>query len=264
MSSGSPAFRALAAAAWEAAPEAAVVLGSGLGGAALRLRRPQTVQFGEVPGMLDASVRGHAGRLALGEWAGRRVLVFEGRLHYYEGHPWRTVCFPVHVAAQLGARCLVLANAAGGIHPALAPGSLMVIRDHIDWTRPCFWRQPRASPYSPRLATALIGEARTLGMVLHEGIYAAVTGPSYETPAEIRALRLSGADAVGMSTAREADAGHDLGIECAAVSCITNRAAGLAPGPLVHEEVLASAAAQAERLADLLEYFLGALSAINR
>jgi purine-nucleoside phosphorylase len=174
------------------------------------------------------------------------------------------VVLPAQTAASLGAGVLLLTNAAGGIHGALAAGSLMVIRDHIEWTRPYCWRLPGPgalggpwpSPYSPRLLQLLTEAARGLGMELHQGIYAAVTGPCYETPAEIRALKAWGADAVGMSTAREIQAGCDAGMECAALSCITNRAAGLSDGPLNHEEVLTTAAAQNERLADLLEGFL--------
>src|SRR5438445_1526167 len=140
----------------------------------------------------------------------------------------------------------------------------MVIRDQIEWTRPNCWRQAgpgglgcsRPAPYSPRLLQALTESAQELGFDLPRGIYAAVTGPCYETPAEIRALKICGADAVGMSTAREIQAGHDLGMECAAVSCITNRAAGLSAAPINHEEVLATAAAQAKRLSRLLDGFL--------
>jgi purine-nucleoside phosphorylase len=199
-------------------------------------------------------VAGHTGCLTLGEWAGKRILVFEGRLHFYEGHPWRGVTQPIQVAHFLGARILLLTNAAGGIRDELAPGSLMAIQDHIDWTRPHCWRHARhPSPYSPRLLEILTASARGLGFPLLSGVYAAVTGPCYETPAEIRAMKNWGADAVGMSTAREIEAGHGLGMECAAVSCITNRAAGFCTGPINHEEVLTTAAAQSERLADLLE-----------
>jgi purine-nucleoside phosphorylase len=209
-------------------------------------------------------VEGHRGRVSLGEWAGKRVLVFEGRLHYYEGHPWERVVLPVRTAASLGARVLLLTNAAGGIHEALGPGSLMAIRDHIEWTRPYAWRLPgpggtgpaRASPYAGRLLDLLARAAGPVGIELRQGIYAAVTGPCYETPAEIRALRACGAGAVGMSTAREIQAGCEAGMECAAVSCITNRAAGLSAGPLDHKEVLLTAAAQSERLVDLLGTFL--------
>ncbi|MCC6421721.1 MAG: purine-nucleoside phosphorylase [Gemmataceae bacterium] len=262
--SAAPTFTDLARAARTAAPEAALVLGSGMGTVADGLRREAAIPFGAVPGLTDTSIVGHRGRIALGEWAGRRVLVFEGRLHFYEGHPWERVVLPVQTAHALGARVLLLTNAAGGIHDALAPGSLMLVRDHLDWTRPYAWRlpgpgglgPPRPSPYAPRLIELLAEAGRALGSPLHRGVYGAVTGPSYETPAEIRALRACGADAVGMSTAREALAGYEAGMACAAVSCITNRAAGLSDGRLDHQEVLATAAAQRDRLAALLEGFL--------
>jgi purine-nucleoside phosphorylase len=174
---------------------------------------------------------------------------------------------PIQTAAALGTPVAVLTNAAGGIAEHLPPGSLMLIRDHVEWTRPYCWRHPgpgglgppRPSPYPAPLRAGLVRAAAALGFELPEGTYAAVTGPSYETPAEVRALRACGADAVGMSTAREVQAGADAGLGCAAVSCITNRAAGLSAGPLNHEEVLATAAAQGDRLARLLERFLTGL-----
>jgi purine-nucleoside phosphorylase len=248
-------FAAFAEAARAARPDAALVLGSGLGSAA-RLSGACAVPFAEVPGLPAATVAGHRGCLALGEWGGRRVLVFEGRAHFYEGHPWRDVTAPVRAAAFLGARVLLLTNAAGGIRDDLGPGSLMAVRDHIEWTRPYCWRQPGSSPYAPRLLDLLDEAAVAAGLALRRGVYAMVTGPCYETPAEVRALRAWGAHAVGMSTAREARAACDAGLECAAVSCVTNRAAGLGAGPLDHEEVLTAARAQSERLADLLEEFL--------
>ena len=257
-------YAALVASCREAPPRAVVVLGSGMGDAAARVRPECSVPFAEIPGLPAASVSGHRGRLTLGEWAGRRVLLFEGRLHRYEGLAWDDVTRPIRVAAELGARVAVLTNAAGGIRDDLAPGALMAVRDHIEWTRPDPWRQPgpgglggpRPSPYTPRLLD-LLGQAAADGdLSLARGVYAALTGPCYETPAEIRALRAWGADAVGMSTAREVQAGADAGLECAAVSLITNRAAGLAAAPPSHEEVLAVASAAAGRLADLLERFL--------
>jgi purine-nucleoside phosphorylase len=202
--------------------------------------------------------------LTLGDWAGRRVLVFEGRLHFYEGYPWSKVIQPVRIAHELGARVLLATNAAGGIHPELGPGSLMAIRDHVLWTVPRPWLQPgpgalgpaRPSPYSPRLLNVLAEAAQALRIELHQGVYASLTGPCYETPAEIRALKSWGADAVGMSTAREVETAVDMGMECAAVSCITNQAAGLGSGPLDHKEVLAIAATQTESVAGLMEGFL--------
>jgi purine-nucleoside phosphorylase len=245
-------------------PEVALVLGSGMGAVVGRLRGVRSVPFLAVPGLSATSVEGHRGSLTLGTWAGRRVLVFEGRLHFYEGHPWCNVNAPVQTAAFLGAQVLLLTNAAGGIHDALGPGRFMVVRDHIEWTRPYCWRLPgpggvgpsRPAPYSPRLQHVLAQSADALGLELHEGVYAAVTGPCYETPAEIRALRTWGADAVGMSTAREIVTGFEAGLECAALSCITNRAAGLSATPIDHDEVLTTAACQANRLADLIEAFL--------
>jgi purine-nucleoside phosphorylase len=260
----SPAFGTLTEAVRTDPALVAMVLGSGMSFVAERWRRLHSVPFGDIPGLTATSVAGHKGCLTLGTWAGRRILIFEGRLHYYEGHAWENVVAPVRTAAALGVRILLLTNAAGGIHDALGAGSLMAIRDHIEWTRPYCWRQPgpgglggaRPTPYSARLLTILTQAAQDIGTPLYQGVYAALTGPCYETPAEIRALRTWGADAVGMSTTREIQTGFDLGLECAAVSCITNKAAGLSATPLNHEEVLATAAAQSERLGNLLERFL--------
>jgi purine-nucleoside phosphorylase len=246
---------------------AALILGSGMSDLAGRCQILGRVAYGDVPGMTATSVAGHRGSLALGEWVGRRVLFFEGRLHRYEGHSWDSVVQPVRLAHQLGAPVLFLTNAAGGIHDALVPGSLMAIRDHIELTWPASWKRPgpgglggeRASPYDSKLLELLQQAADSLEMQLPTGIYGAVTGPCYETKAEIRALKTWGADAVGMSTAREIQQGHDLGMACAALSCITNKAAGLSDTAINHEEVLTSAKAQGERLADLIEGFLGRL-----
>src|SRR5262249_41248799 len=241
-------------------PRVAIVLGSGLAGIARRLERARSISFAELPGVEPTSVAGHTGVLFAGEWAGRPVLIFGGRLHFYEGRTWDQVVAPMGFAASLGARLLVLTNAAGGIHEALGPGSLMGIRDHLEWARPNRWQLGTGlSPYSGRLLHGLSAAAAELGITLRQGVYAAVTGPCYETPAEIRALEALGADAVGMSTAREAHAACDLGLECAGISCVTNRAAGLSPGPIRHDEVLTTAAAQSDRLADLLERFLSRL-----
>jgi purine-nucleoside phosphorylase len=240
-------------------PRVALILGSGLGPLAQRMWEVREVPFRGVPGLEGPSIPGHRGSLLLGDWAGQAVLVFSGRLHYYEGHPWRRVVQPVHIARELGAEILLVTNAAGGIRADLNPGDLMAIRDHIEWTRPYCWRHPdppRPSPYCPVLTARLQQAAARLGIGLAAGVYAQVTGPSYETRAEIRALRAWGADAVGMSTAREVQAGAERGLRCVAVSCITNKAAGLGTGPVNHEEVLETAAGQRERLAGLIEAFL--------
>ncbi len=228
----------------------------------------QSVPFAEIPGLPPASVHGHKGCLTLGDWAGRRVLLFEGRLHYYEGHPWEVVVRPLQTAAALGACVALLTNAAGGIADALGPGREPDgrIRDHVEWTRPFFWRHPgpdaRPSPYSARLLQTLARAAKSLNCQLHEGVYTAVTrSRSYETPAEIRARwRAGAATRSACPTAREVQAGPTTpALECAAISLITNKAAGLAGATLNHEEVLAIAAAQSARLADLLERFLVAV-----
>jgi purine-nucleoside phosphorylase len=244
-----------------ARPSVGFILGSGMGAVADRLTNPQSIPFDEIPELAPTSVDGHKGYLTLGAWLGRPVLIFEGRLHCYEGHSWRKVVLPVVTAQYLGVSLLVFTNAAGGIHESLVPGSFMAIRDHIEWTKPYCWRlsgpgglgTERPSPYSGRLLGILKQAARSLGMEHHEGVYGAVTGPCYETSAEIRALNSMGADAVGMSTAREVQTAFDAGLECLGISCITNRAAGLSQAPINHEEVLATASLQSKRLADLLE-----------
>jgi purine-nucleoside phosphorylase len=240
-----------------APPAVFVVLGSGMGTIIDRVKPAASLRFVDIPGLPSSSVQGHRGRLTLGEWAGRSVLVAEGRLHYYEGHSWDVVVRPIRLAAEMGARVAILTNAAGGIRADLGPGSLLPIRDHLEWNRQYPWRHPRQdSPYAPRLAVVVCQAGKTLGLTLSPGVYAALTGPNYETPAEIRALRAAGADAVGMSTSREIQAGTEAGLECGAVSLITNPAAGLAPVALDHAEVLAAASAAAERLGDLLEEVL--------
>lgn len=253
------AFAAFTAECQAQPPEIALVLGSGLGVVAERVHRLAGIPFGAVPGMSGTTVAGHRGRITLGEWVGQRVLLCEGRLHFYEGHAWEEVVRPVRTLAALGARRLVLTNAAGGIRDDLAPGSLMALTDHLDCTRTYFWRESgtaQASLYSGPMRHGIVDAGRALGIDVRQGVYAQVTGPCYETPAEIRALRTWEADAVGMSTGREAEAAQAAGMECAALSCITNRAAGLVSTPPSHEEVMATASAQGQRLADLLERWL--------
>jgi purine-nucleoside phosphorylase len=241
-------------------PRVALVLGSGLGDLADSFACDLAVPFGAVPDMEPTTVAGHKGELRLGTWAGQRILLFLGRLHYYEGHAWRSVEQQVPLAHALGAEILLLTNAAGGIRADLGPGSLMPIRDHLEWTRPFPWHQlatgGRPSPYAARLLDVLDGAAQAAGLATSPGVYAQVTGPCYETSAEIRALRACGADAVGMSTCREINRGHALGMECAALSCITNRAAGLADAPIHHDEVMAIGRTVREPLIQLVEAFL--------
>jgi purine-nucleoside phosphorylase len=245
-------------------PHTAIVLGTGLGGLADILADATIISFADVPQLAGATVAGHRGDLLLGKWSGQRVLVFAGRLHYYEGHSWERVVAPVRIAKEIGVRVFLATNAVGGIRADLTGGTLVALRDHLEWTRPFFWRQPdpgglglaRPSPYSPALIERLQTAARREGFELPTGVYAQVTGPSYETPSEIEALRRCGADVVGMSTAREIQIGVELGLECAAVSCVCNQAAGLSAVPIQHTEVLDVAAQMRERLTRLVQRFL--------
>jgi purine-nucleoside phosphorylase len=263
----SAAFEAFCKETRELANLTALVLGSGMGSVTDRITPRKAISFGDVPGLVPPTVAGHKGQIILGDLAGRPVLAFTGRLHFYEGHPWEKVVRPIEIAAELGAKVLVLTNASGGINEALQPGSLMALTDHIEWNRPNCWKYPgpgglggeRPSPYSVRLLDELGHASTTAGVPLHRGIYLSVTGPCYESPAEIRAAREVGADAVGMSTTREALHGAELGLEVAAISCVANRAAGLSGGPLSHKEVLEVVARASANLADLLAAFVAAL-----
>jgi purine-nucleoside phosphorylase len=248
----------------------ALVLGSGMGAVTDRINPRAAVSFGDVPGLVPPTVAGHKGQIILGDLAGRPVLAFTGRLHFYEGHPWAKVVRPVEIAAELGAKVLVLTNAAGGINEALRPGSLMALTDHIEWNDPhtsfatlrrsvaLVSEASRTNPYSVQLLGNLENAARDAHVPLQRGTYLSVTGPCYETPAEIRAAREIGADAVGMSTTREALRGAELGMEVLAISCVANRAAGLSGTPLSHKEVLEVVATASANLAELLTAFVEA------
>jgi purine-nucleoside phosphorylase len=252
-------FEAFATTARAHSPRVAVVLGSGLGTVPQRFEEFSSVSFADVPGLATTSVMGHSGSICLGTSVSRPILIFRGRLHLYEGHPWDRVTTPIHLMAGLGVKIVLLTNAAGGIHDSLGPGDLMVLRDHLFLQMPNAWKavaEPRTPPYSRRLIELLQQCERERGRNLMAGVYAALTGPCYETPAEIRALKALGADAVGMSTAAEANAAATLGLEVAAISCITNKAAGLTGGILDHREVLANAARPAERISEILETIL--------
>lgn len=243
-------------------PEAAVVLGSGLGGFVSHLERPRTLAYSAVPGFPAAAVQGHAGELVAGRLGGRDILVQRGRFHAYEGHDTATLTLPVRLAAGLGVRVLIVTNAAGGIHPLLAPGDLMLIADQVNLS----FRNPLTGPVAPgetrfpdmsdaydaglrRMALAV---AREESVAVREGVYAGMPGPAYETPAEIRMLRRLGADAVGMSTVLEVVTARALGLRCLGFSIITNRAAGLGSGTLTHADVLARAGLAGEALGRLL------------
>lgn len=230
------------------APEVVAVLGSGLSALADGLDDAVEVPFAEVPGLPGAGVVGHAGRYVFGRIGGRPVLMQAGRLHLYEGHAPARVVAPVRIAHGLGARTVVVTNAAGGIHRALVPGSVMLIDDHLNlmWSSPLAGvvrdgeeRFPDMSePYDRELQAFAERTALDRGIAVVRGTYAAVPGPSYETPAEVAMLARLGADAVGMSTVPEVITARALGMRVLGLSLITNRAAGLAGTALSHDEVL--------------------------
>jgi purine-nucleoside phosphorylase len=261
------AFEELFERAKQRPPRVAFVLGSGLSELAEHIDTLVTVPFLMVPGLEEPTVAGHKGSLRLGTWQGQSILLFSGRLHYYEGHPWRRVLQAVHICRELGVQFLLLTNAAGGIRDDLVPGSLMLLEDHIQWTRSYCWRLPgpggigptRPSPYDEGVRQLLVRSAQEAGVRLASGIYAQVTGPTYETVAEVRALQSVGADAVGMSTAHEIQVASELGLRCGAISCITNRAAGLAPGKIHHGEVIANTSGPCGQLAQIFAGFLRSL-----
>jgi purine-nucleoside phosphorylase len=247
-----------------AVPDVAIVLGSGLGDFASRLENAVSVPYGELPHWPSSKVIGHEGRLVLGSLGTRRVAVLSGRAHFYEGHDLRTVTFAARAIARLGVRTLVLTNAAGGINVALTPGTLMVMDDHIN----LLGSNPLVGPnedafgarfpdmsevYSKRLRGIADAVAHDQGLRLGHGVYVALHGPSYETPAEIRFLRTIGADAVGMSTVPEAIVARHMGVEVLGISCITNAAAGVLPQPLNHDEVMEVARQVRGAFAALLE-----------
>jgi purine-nucleoside phosphorylase len=235
-----------------ALPGTAIVLGSGLGDFADTLLDQIATPYGELPHWPASKVVGHAGRLVVGTVAGKRVAALAGRAHFYEGHDLQTVVFATRVMARLGVKQIVLTNAAGGINTGFAQGALMVIDDHINLlgTNPLVGaNDERVGPrfpdmsevYSRRLRGIADAAAKAQGVPVFHGVYVAVHGPSYETPAEIRYLRTIGADAVGMSTVPEAIAARHMGMEVLGISCITNMAAGVLPQPLNHDEVMETA-----------------------
>ena len=245
-------------------PDVAVVLGSGLGDFADGLGEGRALAYGNIPHWPATSVVGHSGRLVSGTLVGRRVLALAGRVHFYEGHAMSTVTFATRVLGTLGIRNLILTNAAGGIDVDLKPGTLMVMDDHINLlgTNPLVGaNEDRFGPrfpdmsevYSARLRGVAAAAGAALGIPLAHGVYVAVHGPSYETPAEIRYLRTIGADAVGMSTVPEALVARHMGMEVLGISCITNAAAGVLPQPLVHDEVMEVARRVRASFAALLE-----------
>lgn len=249
------------------APVAAIVLGSGLGGLADRVGNAKRVPYGSIPGFHAPGVEGHRGELICGTLAGREVLLLAGRFHMYEGHSAQVAAFPVRVVHALGAKVLFVSNAAGGINRAFPPGTLMIIRDHINlqFRNPLEGKLERgdirfpdmSAPYAPRLQDLLAAAAKAGGLDLPRGVYAGLLGPTYETPAEVRMLATLGADAVGMSTVPETIVARAMGMEVAGVSCITNPAAGISDAPLNHAEVMEEGRKAGDAFCGLVERWVG-------
>ena len=244
-------------------PSVAIVLGSGLGFFSERIQKTVKIPYREIPGFPEPTVLGHGGELVAGELAGKDVIAQSGRFHLYEGHPANTTALPVRVFAELGIRTLLLTNAAGGIRRTFARGSVMLIADHINLT----FRNPligklltgedrfpdMSDPYDPNLRLIAREVARDRRLLLNEGVYAQLLGPSFETPAEIRMLERLGADAVGMSTVLEVIAARARGMRCLGFSVVTNPAAGISPTKLNHEEVMETANRVTGELGALIE-----------
>ena len=255
------------------APVLGVVLGSGLGAWAEGLDGATAIPYSEIPGMPVSTVQGHAGKLWLGRMKGVPVACLQGRVHMYEGHEPERAVFGARVLARLGARAVLVTNAAGGLSPWFAPGDLMLIRDHLN----LMFKNPLIGPneaalgprfpdmtttYDPALAKATLAAATQLGVKLYEGVYAGLLGPSYETPAEIRMLRTLGADAVGMSTVPEAIALRHMRVPVTGISCITNLAAGISPHELSHAEVEEAANQAKPRFVSLVSAWIERAAAL--
>ena len=229
-------------------PEVAVVLGSGLGEFANEIEIVDTINYNEIEGFPVSTVKGHAGRFVFGYVEKTPVVIMQGRVHYYEGYPMQDVVLPTRLMGMMGAKKLLLTNAAGGANENFKPGDLMIISDHITTAVPSPLIGPNleelgtrfpdmSETYSKRLQTVIEVSAKELGIEMQKGVYVQFTGPNYETPAEIRLAQIWGADAVGMSTAVEAMVANHMGMEVAGISCITNMAAGISKVQLDHKEV---------------------------
>jgi purine-nucleoside phosphorylase len=255
-------------------PRVAVILGSGLGEFAETLTDSEVIPFSAVPHFPLSSVAGHSGNVVFGKIADAWVICLQGRVHYYEGHEMQAVTFPMRVLGRLGAQKVIVTNAAGGIHRRLRPGDLMLIRDHISSFCPNPLIGPNEASLGPRFPdmSAAYSEglrklarkcAQRLKLTLKEGVYVGVTGPSYESPAEIAMLKRLGADAVGMSTVPEVIVARHMGMECLGISSITNAAAGISKRPLSHAEVLEAGERVKPRLMGLLSAICARISKLD-
>lgn len=249
-------------------PEAALVLGSGLGGFGEMVEDALRIPYASIPGFPVSTVPGHAGQFILGYVRGVPVIVMQGRVHYYEGYPMEDVVMPIRIMGMLGAKKLILTNAAGGVNTAFTPGDLMLLEDHISAFVPSPLRGENLDAlgtrfpdmscvYDRHLRQAAEQAAESRGIALQKGVYLQWPGPNYESPAEIRMFRTLGADAVGMSTVCEAIAARHMGLRVCAVSCITNMACGILPQPLSHEEVQETANRVREKFESLILEMIG-------
>lgn len=253
-------------------PRLGLILGSGLGGFADGLKDPLAIDYADLPGFPVSRVHGHSGRLVFGTRGGVPCVALQGRAHVYEGHSAAASAFPARVLIALGARTLLITNAAGGINAAWPPGTLMLISDHLDLLRDHPLRgvnDDRVGPRFPDMTTAYAPELRALakevaakaGITLQEGVYVAMPGPTYETPAEVRMLRTLGADATGMSTVPEVIVANHMGARVLGISCITNQAAGITGAALSHDEVTETATRVRATFERLLEGIITAIDA---
>ncbi len=252
-------------------PRVAIVLGSGLGGFADDFDEPVGIPYEEIPGFARSTAEGHAGRLVIGKVDQVPLVAMQGRVHFYEGYSLEQVTFPIRAFKLLGIKTLILTNAAGGVNVQLTQGALMVLSDHLNLMGDNPLRGPNdsrfgprfpdlTSAYSPELQEIAVEEAKALGVEIRRGIYAALSGPSYETPAEIHLLRALGADAVGMSTVPEVIVARQMNIEVLGISCITNMAAGISDQPINHEEVMATGDRVRETFTQLLRRVVSRVS----
>ncbi len=252
-------------------PSVCIVLGSGLGPLSKMAEEAIEIPYKDIPGFPVSTAPGHKGSLIIGKLSGKPVFMMNGRFHYYEGYPMETVTFYVRVMGRLGVKALLLTNASGGINLEMKVPELVAITDHLSFNAEPVLRGPNISEfgtrfpdqchvYDPELTDILVNSARDLNIRISRGVYAYSKGPQYETPAEIRALRVLGADCVGMSTVPEAIAASHMGIRVAAMSCITNMAAGISGNALSEQEVLDNAALASENSCALVKEFVNRLN----
>jgi purine-nucleoside phosphorylase len=244
-------------------PEIGIILGSGLGSVTDQIVDPVVIPYTEIPHFHGTSIEGHAGRMVVGNFHGVPTVFLEGRFHLYEGYTMEEVVFPTRTVCGLGVQTLLLTNAAGGVNTRYRPGDVMIIEDHLNLMGDNPLKGPNLAQLGPRFPDLSEAYSKTcveifnqsakeLGIPVHQGTYAGLLGPTYETPAEIRMYRTLGADAVGMSTVPESIAANHLGVRVAGLSCITNLAAGLSPQKLSHQEVIENSRMGAEKLKKIL------------